>query len=186
MPVVHHHPRPLLLCVAASPASPAASPAGTGGPSQPAASSPAEQPPALVRWVSSDPLSAAILVLVVCNFLHNHEQWVLEKCILSLLGNCLFFYYHNGQHNGVGMPRQLCFLHHFAGRFANFKFQVVLHNSMCRSKVIIIIKGHSLRRACLQPATNTQSSKPRPPTTNAKSKGKLQNKIKHCSKLSTG
>ena len=52
--------------------------------------------------------------------------------------------------------------------------------------IIIIIKGHSLRRACLQPATNTQSSKPRPPTTNTKSKGKLQNKIKHCSKLSTG
>ena len=51
--------------------------------------------------------------------------------------------------------------------------------------VIIIIKGHSLRRACLQPATNTQNSKPRPPTTNAKSKEKLQNKLKHCSKLST-
>ena len=34
--------------------------------------------------------------------------------------------------------------------------------------LIIIIKGHSLRRACLQPATNTQNSKPRPPTTNAK------------------
>ena len=33
--------------------------------------------------------------------------------------------------------------------------------------IIIIIKGHSLRRACLQPATNTQNSKPRPPTTNA-------------------
>ena len=32
--------------------------------------------------------------------------------------------------------------------------------------IIIIIKGHSLRRACLQPATNTQNSKPRPPTTN--------------------
>ena len=32
--------------------------------------------------------------------------------------------------------------------------------------LIIIIKGHSLRRACLQPATNTQNSKPRPPTTN--------------------
>ena len=45
--------------------------------------------------------------------------------------------------------------------------------------IIIIIKGHSLRRACLQPATITQNSKPRPPTTNAKSKGKLQNKIKH-------
>ena len=29
--------------------------------------------------------------------------------------------------------------------------------------LIIIIKGHSL-----QPATNTQNSKPRPPTTNAK------------------
>ena len=28
--------------------------------------------------------------------------------------------------------------------------------------IIIIIKGHSLRRACLQPATNTQNSKPRP------------------------
>ena len=49
--------------------------------------------------------------------------------------------------------------------------------------IIIIIKGHSLRRACLQPATNTQNSKPRPPTTNARSKGKLENKIKHCSKL---
>ena len=44
--------------------------------------------------------------------------------------------------------------------------------------IIIIIKGHSLRRACLQPATNTQNSKPRPPTTNARSKGKLENKIK--------
>ena len=30
--------------------------------------------------------------------------------------------------------------------------------------IIIIIKGHSLQRACLQPATNTQNSKPRPPT----------------------
>ena len=29
---------------------------------------------------------------------------------------------------------------------------------------------HSLRRACLQPVTNTQNSKPRPPTTNARSK----------------
>ena len=29
--------------------------------------------------------------------------------------------------------------------------------------IIIIMKGHSLRRACLQPATNTQNSKPRPP-----------------------
>ena len=37
-----------------------------------------------------------------------------------------------------------------------------------------------LLNLCLQPATNTQSSKPRPPTTNTKSKGKLQNKIKHC------
>ena len=34
----------------------------------------------------------------------------------------------------------------------------------CLIVIIIIIKGHSLRRACLQPATNTQSSKPRPPT----------------------
>ena len=41
--------------------------------------------------------------------------------------------------------------------------------------IIIIIKGHSLRRACLQLAKNTQNSKPRPPTTNAKSKGKLKN-----------
>ena len=49
----------------------------------------------------------------------------------------------------------------------------------------IIIKGHALRRACLQPATNTQNSKPRPPIPNARSKGKLENKIKHCSKLST-
>ena len=31
--------------------------------------------------------------------------------------------------------------------------------------IIIIMKGHSLRRACLQPATSTQNSKPRPPTT---------------------
>ena len=37
--------------------------------------------------------------------------------------------------------------------------------------IIIIIKGHSLRRACLQPATNTQNLKPRPPTTNARSLG---------------
>ena len=51
---------------------------------------------------------------------------------------------------------------------------------------IIIIKGHSLRRACLQPATNMQNSKPRPPTMNARSRGQLENKIKHCSKLSTG
>ena len=29
--------------------------------------------------------------------------------------------------------------------------------------IIIIIKGYSLRRACLQPAMNTQDSKPRPP-----------------------
>ena len=29
--------------------------------------------------------------------------------------------------------------------------------------IIIIIEGHSLRRACLQPATNTQNSKPVPP-----------------------
>ena len=36
------------------------------------------------------------------------------------------------------------------------------------NQVIIIIKGHSLRRACLQPATDTQSSKPRPPTTQIK------------------
>ena len=36
--------------------------------------------------------------------------------------------------------------------------------------IIIIIEGHSLRRACLQPATNTQNSKPRPPTSNARSK----------------
>ena len=47
--------------------------------------------------------------------------------------------------------------------------------------IIIIIKGHSIRRACLQPATNTQNSKHRPPTTNARSKGKVENKIKHCS-----
>ena len=52
--------------------------------------------------------------------------------------------------------------------------------------IAIIIKGHPLRRACLQPVTNTQDSKPRPPTSNARSKGKLENKIKHCSKLSTG
>ena len=31
--------------------------------------------------------------------------------------------------------------------------------------IIIIIISHSLRRACLQPATNTHNSKPRPPTT---------------------
>ena len=37
--------------------------------------------------------------------------------------------------------------------------------------IIIIIK------ACLQPATNTQNSKLRPPTTNARSKGKLENNI---------
>ena len=47
---------------------------------------------------------------------------------------------------------------------------------MFHRTLIIIIKGHSLRRACLQPVTNTQNSKPRPPTTNARSKGKLENK----------
>ena len=36
---------------------------------------------------------------------------------------------------------------------------------------IIIIKGHSLQRACLQ--TYTQNSKPRLPTANTKWKGKL-------------
>ena len=36
--------------------------------------------------------------------------------------------------------------------------------------IIIIIKGYSLRRACLQPAPNTQNSKSRPPTTNARRK----------------
>ena len=44
----------------------------------------------------------------------------------------------------------------------------------CFSELIIIIKGLLLRRACLQPATNTQNSKPRPPTTIARSKGKLE------------
>ena len=44
--------------------------------------------------------------------------------------------------------------------------------------IIIIIKGHSLRRACLQPATSTQNSKPRPPTTNARSKGKRKKQRK--------
>ena len=46
-----------------------------------------------------------------------------------------------------------------------------LWNSLQSNNNIIIkliIKGHSLRRACLQPATNTQNSKPRTPTTNAK------------------
>ena len=38
----------------------------------------------------------------------------------------------------------------------------------------VIIKGHSLRRACLQPATNTQNSKPRPLTANAKRIEKLE------------
>ena len=55
-------------------------------------------------------------------------------------------------------------------------------------KLISLIKdlyeGNRVRVAGqgVQPATNTQNSKPRPPTTNAKSKGKLQNKIKlkHC------
>ena len=62
-----------------------------------------------------------------------------------------------------------------------------LHMHMCPPVIIIIIiKGHSIRRACLQPATNTQNSTPRPPTTNARSRGKLENKTKHCSKLSTG
>ena len=38
--------------------------------------------------------------------------------------------------------------------------------------LIIIIKGHSLRRACLQPATNTQNSKPRPPNNESKKQRK--------------
>ena len=40
--------------------------------------------------------------------------------------------------------------------------------------IIILIKGHSLRRACLQTLTNTQNSKPRPPTANARRKGRLK------------
>ena len=59
--------------------------------------------------------------------------------------------------------------------FGNYHLQTTAGNPVrffCRvgkvGVIIIIIKGHSLRRACLQPATNTQNSKPRPPTTNAK------------------
>ena len=40
-------------------------------------------------------------------------------------------------------------------------------NDLLLLLLLLIINGHSLRRACLQPATNTQNSKPRPPTTNA-------------------
>ena len=44
-----------------------------------------------------------------------------------------------------------------------------------RRTVILIINGHSLLRACLQPATNTRNSKPRPPIhKNARRKGKLE------------
>ena len=32
--------------------------------------------------------------------------------------------------------------------------------------IIIIVEGHSLLRVCLQPATNTQNSKPRPTAAN--------------------
>ena len=41
--------------------------------------------------------------------------------------------------------------------------------------ITIIIKGYSPRKACLQPATNTQNSKPRPPASagqHQKQKGK--------------
>ena len=41
----------------------------------------------------------------------------------------------------------------------------------------IIIIYYSLRRACLRPATNTQDSKPRPPTTNARRNWKIISKI---------
>ena len=40
--------------------------------------------------------------------------------------------------------------------------------------MIMMIKGHSLQRACLQPATKHANSKPRPPTSNARRKGKLE------------
>ena len=40
-----------------------------------------------------------------------------------------------------------------------------------------IKEGHSLRRAYLQPATNTQNSKPRPPTRYPRSKKKLLDHI---------
>ena len=53
-----------------------------------------------------------------------------------------------------------------AGALAKL-YGVVISGRLTRHLIIIIIKGHSLRRACLQPATNTQNSKPRPPTTNA-------------------
>ena len=53
----------------------------------------------------------------------------------------------------------------------------IIINTIHTHMVIIILKakGHSLRRACLQPATNTQNSKPRPPTSNARRKKKTQN-----------
>ena len=66
---------------------------------------------------------------------------------------------------------------HIIFRYLQFPLPAYIHPALllallCISYIIIIIKGHSLRRACLQPATNTQNSKPRPPTTNTKSKGK--------------
>ena len=60
-------------------------------------------------------------------------------------------------------------LNHGPGTFTHTAFGVAAARI-----IIVIIKGHSLQRACLQPAMNTQNSKPRPPTTNARSKGKLE------------
>ena len=53
---------------------------------------------------------------------------------------------------------------------------------LCHLRYRAQIKGHSLRRACLQPATDTQNTKPRPPTTNAKKEKKtLEIVMKRCS-----
>ena len=50
-----------------------------------------------------------------------------------------------------------------------------MSNKSPREKIIIIIiKGHSLRRACLQPATNTQNSKPETQQRTQKAKEKLK------------
>ena len=40
--------------------------------------------------------------------------------------------------------------------------------------IIIIIKGHSLLRACLQPVTNMRNSKPWPPTQTQEGKENLK------------
>ena len=99
-------------------------------------------------------------------FIHSFIQCIIHRPFIKLFIRSLWRVPYTSKYN------------------KNLQMSTPLINNGQPTLIIIIIKGHSLRRACLQPATNTQNSQPRPPTMNAKSKAKLQNKIKHCSKLS--